>query len=153
MTQLGELWAEHHADIESQLRDRLKLSRHDAEEIVGDAAVKLLDTANPSKELLFKVSLDRATDVIRVRAKRAKLYEKIEPLFAGQAIPTIEGAMFRADFDRAFRGLPREQAEAFALTELRGLTERETAEVLGVHQSTVNRRCEAARTYLQKELS
>lgn len=153
MTPLGEVWAGYHRPIEKYLRGRFNLSRADAEECVADAATKLMSHDAPTPNLLAKASARRAIDLIRTRTNREELEDRIAPLLAGIAIPTIEGAMFRADFDRAFRQLPKEQAEAFALIELRGLTERETAEVLGIPRTTIQRRCEAARTHLQKELS
>jgi len=46
-----------------------------------------------------------------------------------------------------------EERDAWILTELRGLTVREAADVLGTSFKTIHRRAEAARNYMQKELA
>ena len=66
---------------------------------------------------------------------------------------TLERAEFHVDFDRALRGLPAPERDAFILTELRGLSVRDAADALGGHYRTVARRAEAARTLIRKELS
>lgn len=146
-----ELWLRARPRLEGQLRRRL--GRTLAQDIADEAFDRLQRRGQqPTPANLWAHARDAERDILRDAAKQDFLAEQAG-ILDGRAIPTIEGAMFRADFDRAFRALPEEQRIAFALTELRGLTERETADVLGVNQSTVNRRCEAARTYLQKELS
>ena len=52
----------------------------------------------------------------------------------------------------SLRVLGQEERDAFILTELRGLTEREAADVLDSSQPTVHRRAEAARNYIRREL-
>ncbi len=52
----------------------------------------------------------------------------------------------------SLRQLDAEARDAFILTELRGLTEREAAGVLDMSQPTVHRRAEAARNYIREEL-
>lgn len=125
-------------------------SRQAAEEIADEAFARIEDGAEPAQlwATAFNVEREHARRVVR----DVRLEEQVG-LLNGRAIPNIEDAIMRADFDRAFRTLPRPEAEAFALVELRGLTQMEAAEVLGVSQPTVHRRCEAARTQLQKELS
>lgn len=62
-------------------------------------------------------------------------------------------ASFPDDFDLAVRELPEPERDAFILTELRGLTSREAAEVLDVDQSTVVRRNGRARELITEGLS
>lgn len=59
----------------------------------------------------------------------------------------------RVDLISAIDALTDTQREVFTLVELRGLSEREAAAKLGLSRSTVNRRYEAARKTLQRELS
>lgn len=146
-----QLWLQERPRLERWLR-RSGLSVHVAEDIVLDAFEYLQREDEVTPAMLWRKALDLRVEHFRQRDKRVEL-DEVEPLLGGRAIPTADDIIFRADFDRAFRHLPRELAAAFALTELRGLTERETAEVLGIAQSTVNRRCEAARTLLREELS
>lgn len=147
---VAELWAAERRKLERYLRR--SLARPDAEDVVSAAFAKLATRSQPTVELLWKIAFDEAINLAREELRQDFLEEQAG-ILGGTAIPSIETAIIRADFDRAFRQLPRAQAEAFALTELRGLTERETADVLGVAQKTINRRCEAARTYLRGELA
>lgn len=143
-----ELWLQERPRLEKKLRTRM--SRADAQDIVDEAFARLGDTAEAGQ--LWQTALNVEREHLR-RRLRADLAEEQAGILNGRAIPNIETAILRADFDRALRRLPREQLEAFALVELRGLTEREASAVLGVPQSTVNWRCEAARTFLREELT
>jgi RNA polymerase sigma factor (sigma-70 family) len=71
----------------------------------------------------------------------------------GASALTFEDAEFRYDFDLAVRGLPENERDAFIVTELRGLSEREAADVLDTSQPTVHRRAEAARNQLREEIA
>jgi DNA-directed RNA polymerase specialized sigma24 family protein len=62
-------------------------------------------------------------------------------------------ATFADKFNEALRALPDDARDAFILTELRGLTVREAADILGVHYATVSRHSEAAITSLREELN
>ena len=66
---------------------------------------------------------------------------------------TYETHTFGTRFDSAVRELDPDDRDAYILTELRGLPEREAADVLGTSQPTVHRRAEAARTFVRKELT
>jgi RNA polymerase sigma factor (sigma-70 family) len=65
----------------------------------------------------------------------------VEPYFELSA--TLNDSLHRLD---------AQARDAFILTELRGLTEREAADVLDTSQPTVHRRAEAARNYIREEL-
>jgi RNA polymerase sigma factor (sigma-70 family) len=73
-------------------------------------------------------------------------------LFMGQPL-TIEQVEFRADFDMAVRGLAEEDRQAFLLTEVRGLTQTEAAQILHVDQTTVSRRSERARAQIKEAIA
>lgn len=66
---------------------------------------------------------------------------------------TIEDAEFRVDFDRAVRGLPKDERDAFILGELRGLASREAGEILGVSHREVQLRQESARARIKHALT
>ena len=62
-------------------------------------------------------------------------------------------AGFPDDFDLAVRELPESERDVFILTELRGLDQSESAELLGVSQPTVSRRRAAALDQLKDDLA
>lgn len=55
--------------------------------------------------------------------------------------------------NRTLRTLPRRQAQAWTLINLRGLTQQEAADVLGVTRQRISAASESARLVLKKELS
>ncbi len=140
------------------------LSRHSdpetGEDLASEAFARLAAREVASRELLWKVGVNALTDWQRNQGTRPDKLSPIDPAQAttdrpGDALSfaTPEAAMFRADFDRAFRALPRPLAEAFTITELRGLTTREASDVLGLSQPTVTRRVTLARTLLKGSLT
>lgn len=72
----------------------------------------------------------------------------------GRPYPTLtyDTAEFRADFDRAVRDLPADERDVFILQDLRGLTEVEAAEYVGVSRATVGRRHRAAQARMKAAL-
>lgn len=60
---------------------------------------------------------------------------------------------FAESFDTAVRDLPDDERDAWVLTELRGITDREAAEHLGVSHMTVNRRRKQAVIRIREELA
>jgi RNA polymerase sigma factor (sigma-70 family) len=88
----------------------------------------------------------------RPAGSREDLAELVElGLATYQALP-IRLASFSDDFDRAVRGLDGPERDAFILTDLRGLTVREAADVLDVSFKTVARRTDSARADIREEL-
>lgn len=61
----------------------------------------------------------------------------------------VELAEFPPEFDRAIRELPEDERDSFILTELRGATTREAADILGVSHMTVSRRSNAAHEHVR----
>lgn len=139
------------------------LSRHSdpetGEDLASEAFAKL--AANPAADpapALWRNALGLLSDWRRNRSTRPDTLTGIpvgsERRQGGEARNfSIEAAMFRADFDRAFRALPPPCAEAFALTELRGLTTREAEQITGVSRPTLSRRAALARSILKEELA
>ena len=60
---------------------------------------------------------------------------------------------FREAFDDALRALPRDERDAYILTELRGLSAREAEGVLGTSYRTIHRRAESARLQVREEIT
>jgi DNA-directed RNA polymerase specialized sigma24 family protein len=137
------------------------LARHSdaeaGEDLASEAFARLASRGAASPELLWRVGLNALTDYRRNAAGRPDFLTTVavgDPDRDGEARGfTIEQALFRADFDRAFRALPRRLAEAFTITELRGLTVREASATLGVDFTTVHRRAALARAILKEELT
>jgi RNA polymerase sigma factor (sigma-70 family) len=65
---------------------------------------------------------------------------------------TPERDRFAAAFDNAVRSLSPKQREAFILTQLRGATQREAADMLGIAQRTVSERVERATLAVREAL-
>jgi len=111
------------------------------------------DVREPRK-LLRTILRGRLTDHIRngYRQPTVPLTEQIEQGLVG-GFQDHDSVAFSADFDAALRGLPEEERDVYILTELRGLSQTESARVLAVSQQTVSRRAQAAHILIQKELS
>jgi RNA polymerase sigma factor (sigma-70 family) len=129
---------------------------HDvAEELAAAAIAALAEDADLTYEdaqrRFAKIILNDSTDYARL-ARHGDA--ELEAAIGGATpFPTIEIALLRRSLVDAIRSLPSPEREAFALTELRGLTQPEAAAALGIAQQTVSRRAERARLHLQKELT
>lgn len=103
--------------------------------------------ANEARTLRTKTLRDRRREEpIGLLPDLAEMEESLA--LRGRGLP-----FFAEDFDRVVRDLPEIERDAFILTDLRGATDREAAELLGVSRMTVNRRADAARSLLRKEVS
>lgn len=150
---LSHLWVERAPQLRASIARRYGTGM--AEQAVAEAFTRLAaEAVTPTAPIAARKAWSIVTD--ELRRKEAVVTVSLEDSGRdgiADSFPSIETAMFRADFDRAFRSLPLEEAEAFTATELRGLTQREAADVLGVNQATVSRRAESARETLRKELA
>lgn len=136
------------------------LTIEEREDVLQDALIELVRKADVADHgaLLGTIIDRRAANLIRAKKSRAKV-----ELAAGDTTDlsilsenvhmTIDGAIFASDFDRALRGLPDDQRDAFILNELRGLTNYETAIHLGISPSTVAHRVALGKDALRKELA
>lgn len=130
----------------------------DAEDVVHDAYLRVARAARSKDDAKMMTATIRnlAIDRLRKRSREVPLTDgKLDALRATlDVVPsqTIEAAMFVADFNAALMLLSDEQAQAFILIQLRGLSQTETADVLGVNQSTVARNYERGRRNLAREL-
>lgn len=62
-------------------------------------------------------------------------------------------AAFPAAFDNSVRELDESERDVLILTDLRGLTDREAADVLGTSRMTIHRRRDRARQILREEIA
>lgn len=138
------------------------LSRHSdpatGEDLASEAFARLARHDDLTPALLWRTGLNVLTDYSRNLITRPDFLTATsadEYVRDGEAtsFATLDTAMFRADFDRAFRALPQPCAEAFTLVELRGLTTHEAAAHLGASQPTISRRASLARAILKEELA
>lgn len=65
----------------------------------------------------------------------------------------VDNVLVCTVLNRVLRTLPRRQAQAWTLINLRGLTQQEAADVLGVTRQRISAASESARLVLRKELS
>lgn len=157
-----EIERDYHDLMESAIRQAQRIlgDRHAAEDVAAEAVGRLLAG---SKREHFKLIVHGLTVDAYRRLKRELPVEPRTALpgleEAGADVlmhgrpATLEDVEFRVAFDQVLRALPEMERDAFILTELRGLTERDAAAVLGVHQSTVHRRAEAARNFIREEIA
>lgn len=139
---LDALWRDEYRPLVDHLRRRFRLTPEDAEDIAAEAFAEMAETGGAGTGLLYRRAQSRAVNLL-VRGEAPSLDRD-------DALYTTE---LRVDLTRAIGTLPCREREAFALTELRGLTEREAALQLGISQPTVHRLVEAARTLLRQELT
>lgn len=152
---IGPLY-ERHDDL---VRQATRIVGPDAEDIVHEAYLRIAravedgKTGEDAANMLGTTVRNLAFNHLRDNARE-------EPMELGTITGMIdsprplnnERAMFVTDFNEALRELPRDQAEAFVLTEIRGLSQREAAEILETSAMTIGRRAESARRTLAREL-
>jgi RNA polymerase sigma-70 factor (ECF subfamily) len=165
-TALDSAYREHYPRIRRMFKSALK-DQERAEDLAADTFVllarKLEDGETPLHYGAYITVL--AEGVLKNEIKRLArgkdttapvpaldaASERLDHMFAYPPL-SIEDVEFRCDFDRAVRELPEDAREAFILTELRGLTVREAAPIIGVHLDTVARRAEAARARIRSSI-
>jgi RNA polymerase sigma-70 factor (ECF subfamily) len=158
---IASIWTSDYKQTVSRARRALNGDTSLAEDVVMQSFAQLGEQmereviAQP-RHMLQLITQRRITDSIR--AKRDKPTTPYEAENTEQDSLGATGYLapdnaFPVDFDLALRALPQEEREAFILTELRGLTVREAADVLGTSKSDVDRRASSARTSIRKELA
>lgn len=173
-TQFDTLYRDHRKALLRLARTRLRLRTPGlAEDVVDEVFMRLWDEMldgnapdDPVAWLESKVAQEarnerRSTTTRWDREVPAGSMEDIAELIEGKEEDewfehpdlTLEDIEFRTDFDAALRELPEADRQAFILTELRGLTVREAADVLSSDKTSIARQAEAARTYIRRELA
>jgi RNA polymerase sigma factor (sigma-70 family) len=122
--------------------------------------IRSRDVENP-RALLYKIAEHQALkgydaskrrNAVEVPAGLSHDLAEIEEELAAQRAHTADREEFIESFDGALRALPGDELDAFLLTELRGLTSREAAGVLGTSHMTTHRRAESARLHVREEI-
>lgn len=154
-----------YADIEPVLRMEPALRRYfskavtraDADDLAHDVFIRYARltrriTPQTPERVIWRIAERVAKSALREGYRDARLLEQLTA--EAVAIPPLPGAgesVLAAALDRLAAEEP-ELFEAFALTELRGLTDTEAGALMGVCQSTAHRRrhraCEALRRML-----
>jgi len=128
-----------------------------AEDVAAEAAIRVTLGGKPAR-LLPLITYGLAVDEYRRRGYEIPSglitdedgdFTSRAAEFALPAAATYETVEFQDEFDAAVRGLEESERDAYILTELRGLSQREAADVLGTSQPTVHRRAEAARHFIK----
>lgn len=129
-----------------------------AEDIVQKAFMELREklergerVKNP-KGLLERIIHRRTQDYLRSVEDTHELVVAVTPLLREGYNP-YDAAIFAADLDAGLRRLPHDEVQAFVLTELRGVDDREAGDILHVDHTTVSRRADRARRKLRKALA
>jgi RNA polymerase sigma factor (sigma-70 family) len=145
---------------------RMLKNRADAEEVTAEAFTRLAardsEPQNP-EGLLWVISRGIAIDRLRRRDlgiettcdPETLIWHEENQIGKGRfdGVADLREAESRADLTTALKALDPDDREAWALTELRGLTTREAAAVTGASHMTISRRAERARLTLTKELA
>ena len=140
-----------HADLFPAL-GRVTRNRHEAEEIMQDAFLKLLERWDRVSELedptgyLYRTAMN----VFRKRSRRAKLALKR----AAHLVPLdddLELIESREDVVRRLAPLNPSQRAAIVLTNLLGYTSEEAASILRINPGTVRTLASRGRTELRKK--
>lgn len=132
--------------------ERILGDRAAAEDVAAEAVTRVVE--GKPEHLLPLIVHGLAVDEYRRRGKEIPagfLRDDNLELSQGQPL-SFEDAEFHADFDTVLRELEEPERDAFILTELRGLTVREAADVLDTSKDTVHRRAERARLTVREEL-
>lgn len=157
---LSQVWMDEYDNVRSQAQRMLR-DPAAAEDVAMQAFVKLGErmergTVDRPAALLQTLLHGLTVDLIRSADARPKLV----PLedadnHAGVRRPFlgVDQASLPSDFNAAVRGLPEPERDAFILTELRGLTVREAAEVMDTSKSSVDRLAQSALTTIREELA
>lgn len=104
--------------------------------------------------IVKEIRYDGAQESARLPVPVGLAPDVAELVELGYATPLSQSlASFPSAFDAAVRGLEGPERDAYILTELRGLTLREAADVLDTSHITVHRRAEVARHIVREEIT
>lgn len=145
-TAFTRLWAEISGGRAEHLHDRLtELTKTEAE-TARKRSKRELEYLGVSVEVADE---DGMTSLVREGGTHAaEIAERMTV-----ALPTPEDVRFQDDFDSAVRSLTPKQRDAYILTDLRGLSTVEAADVLGIGQPAVSKRVSRARESIVTQLT
>jgi len=133
-----------------------------AEDIAMQAFVKLGERMEQRlvlqpRELLRQITHGLVTDTVRLKDRRPlpssfdEEASEQDSFGAGGYLATDN--TFPVEFDAAVRDMPAELRDVYILTELRGVSKEEAADLLGISRRTAYRRAAEATTSIRKELA
>lgn len=149
------LFTDEHDDL---VKHAARFGALDPEDAVQDAYRQMIRLGSDDVPLLYRIVERRAIDSYRQLTTRREHEEPRGLLTTEEELAhiepwSVERAEFTDSFNHAVVQLDTGDREAFVLTELRGLPQREAAALLGVNQSTVSRRAERARQQIREEIA
>lgn len=161
--ELLRLWGSEGPGLRSYFRRALDADA--AEDLTAETFVQLAaaydrGSVTNGAAVLRSIAQRRLVDEIRHRQRVTPAGflteddERIDDLVMPVVVPlSAATAEFRERFDAAVRQLPEPERDAFILTELRGLGDREAAPYLGVSHMTVHTRRKAATDMVRRALA
>lgn len=152
---IGPLY-ERHDDL---VRQASRIVGSDAEDVVHEAFIRIAravesgKTSEDAENMLNATVRNLAFNHLRDNAREEPMdTTTITGMIDSPRPLTAERGMFVTSFNEALTELPLDDAQAFIMVEIRGLSLREAGEVLDVSAMTVGRRAERARRTLAREL-
>jgi RNA polymerase sigma factor (sigma-70 family) len=160
-TAVDELYRNHNQKLHRLARRQV--GREDAEDVVQEAYLRLLELENAGRIVdvrgyLYRIATNVAIELLRKRKTRSTcLVEDVEfeAVAAGGASPfatAVEEAILVRRVQTSLECLPRGCCETFLLSRLYGLTFPEIAARLGISLRTVNRHISRTIDHLQSAL-
>jgi RNA polymerase sigma-70 factor, ECF subfamily len=138
---------------------RVLRDAHLAEELVQDAFTNVWQAAasfDPRRASfatwLYRITRNRATDLVRRRRRTRPLSAGEEPLRVIPSGPEPEASVDGWDMARALSHIPEEHREVLTLAYFEGLSQREISRRTGVPLGTIKSRTTAALKRLRRAL-
>lgn len=153
---IGPLYDARH---DSLVRTATRFVGSDAEDVVHEAFVRIARaveagaTSADADNMLTQTVKNLALNYIRDNAQEVAMepHRVIDRLERPRAI-SAESGLWTSTFNATLEAMADGPRAAFILVELRGLSQREAAELLDVNQATISRHYELARRTLAREL-
>lgn len=153
---IGPLYDERH---DALVRTAQRFVGSDAEDVVHEAFMRIAraveagatttDADNMLTQTVKNLALNHIRDTGREEAMEPhRVIDRIERPRAVSA----ESGLWTSTFNETLEAMADGPRAAFILVELRGLSQREAADLLDVNQATISRHYEAARRTLAREL-
>lgn len=153
---IGPLYDERHDTL---VRTAQRFVGSDAEDVVHEAfmriaqAVKAWATTTDADNMLTQTVKNLALNHIRDNDREVAMepHRVIDRIERPRAV-NAESGLWTSTFNATLEAMGEGPRAAFILVELRGVSQREAAELLDVNQATISRHYETARRTLAREL-
>lgn len=153
---IGPLYDERHDVL---VRQAQRFVGSDAEDVVHEAFVRIAraveggatttDADNMLTQTVKNLSLNHIRD--NDRGVEMELHRVINQIERSRAV-SAESGLWTSTFNDTLEAMSEGPRAAFILVELRGVSQREAADLLDVNQATISRHYEQARRTLAREL-